>query len=218
MLVVNCKNYREISAENLSSLAAAAAAAATKHRIDVAIAPPHHLLGIQADPRVHVLAQHVDAEPPGSTTGYVVPELLRDAGVSGSILNHSEHRLDPDTIPPLIERLRGLGMTSVLCTRDVAETASYAPLRPDYIAIEPPELIGTGRSVSTERPELISEAAESVRGTGTTLLCGAGIVSGDDVSRALGLGAAGILVASGVVKSPDPAAALGDLAQSMANR
>jgi triosephosphate isomerase len=218
MLVVNCKNYRGISAENLMSLAAAAAAAVAKYHIDVAIAPPHHLLGLQAGPRVRVLAPHVDAESPGSTTGYVIPELLADAGVSGSILNHSEHRLDPAAIPDLIERLRGLGMMSVLCVRDVEETAAYAPLRPDYIAIEPPDLIGTGRSVSTERPELISEAAESVRDTGTTLLCGAGIVSGGDVRRAVELGAAGILVASGVIKAPDPAAALDDLAQSMANR
>lgn len=215
MLIVNCKNYREVSPVGLASLAAAAAAAAARHHTRVAIAPPHHLLGLQTGGDVLVLSQHVDSKPPGSTTGFVIPELLADAGVSGSILNHSEHRLNPDDIPPLIDRLRGLGMASVLCTRDVAETAEYAPLHPDYIAIEPPELIGTGRSVSTERPELISEAVESVRGTKTTLLCGAGIVSGSDVSRAAELGAAGILVASGVVKAADPAAALEELAQAL---
>ena len=217
MLIVNCKNYREMSPASLASLTAAAAAAATGHRIRVAVAPPHHLLGLRTSGNVLVLAQHVDAKPLGSTTGFVIPELLADAGVSGSILNHSEHRMNPDDIPRLIDRLHGLGMTSVLCTRDVAETAEYAPLHADYIAIEPPELIGTGRSVSSERPELISEAAEAVRGTKTTLLCGAGIVSGSDASRAAELGAAGILVASGVVKAADPAAALEELAQALGN-
>ena len=218
MLVVNCKNYPSITAGSLASLAEAAAKAAAAYRTGVAIAPPHHLLGMRAVPGVTVMAQHVDTKRPGSTTGHVVPELLKDAGVAGSIINHSEHRLDPDAIPNTIERLRGLGMISVLCTRDVEETARYAPLRPDYVAVEPPELIGTGRSVSTERPEIISEAAEAVRGAGTVLLCGAGIVTGDDVARARQLGAAGILVASGVVKARDPGAALDELARPLANR
>lgn len=218
MLVINCKNYPEVSAKSLEALAAAAATAMAKHKIDVAIAPPHHLLGLAVPLGVGVLAQHIDVAPLGSTTGYVVPDLLRDAGILGSIINHSEHQLDPDSIPILVERLRSLKMKSVLCTRDVSETVMYAPLRPDYIAIEPPDLIGTGRSVSTERPELISEAVNSIRHTGTPLLCGAGIVSGSDVERALELGAAGVLVASGVVKVSDPAAALEDLAESLANR
>jgi len=57
----------------------------------------------------------------------------------------------------------------------------YVKLNPDYIAIEPPELIGSGKAVSKEKPELIAKAAKAVKNTNTKLLCGAGIVSGEDV-------------------------------------
>lgn len=218
MLIVNCKNYCSITADSLADLVKAAEKTAARYNTHIAISPPLHLLGMQTSSGIDILAQHVDTKPPGSTTGHIVPELLKDAGVSGSLLNHSEHRLDPETIPETIERLRSLAMTSVLCTQDAEETALYAPLCPDYIAVEPPELIGTGRSVSTERPDIISEAAEAVHGTRTVLLCGAGIVTEHDVVRAKELGAAGILVASGVVKATDPGMALDKLAHPLANR
>ena len=104
-------------------------------------------------------------------------------------------------------------MTSILCVRNVRELRKYAPLGPDYVAIEPPELIGSGRAVSTERPGIISSAARAVSEsspvrtspkatthTRPQLLCGAGVVSGADVARAVELGSAGILVASGIIK------------------
>ena len=59
------------------------------------------------------------------------------------------------------------------------------------------------KAVSTEKPELITKAAVAVKSAKnkTKLLCGAGIVSGEDVSKAVELGSKGILVASGIVKS-----------------
>jgi triosephosphate isomerase len=94
-------------------------------------------------------------------------------------------------------------MISVVCVKDVSEAAKYAKLNPTYIAIEPPELIGTGRAVSTERPELITKAVQAVRAAKnkTKLLCGAGIVTGKDVRKAIELGSEGILVASGIIKA-----------------
>ena len=59
-------------------------------------------------------------------------------------------------------------------------------MNPTFIAIEPPELIGTGRAISTEKPGLITNAVQAVKSAknSTKLLCGAGIVSGQDVSKA----------------------------------
>ena len=94
-------------------------------------------------------------------------------------------------------------MTSVLCVKDVAEVKKYVKLNPDYIAIEPPELIGSAKAVSKEQPDLIIKAANTVKSAKnkTKLLCGAGIVSGDDVIKATELGSVGILVASGIIKA-----------------
>lgn len=216
LLVVNCKNYTEMAGDRLDQLVRDAQAASRRYGIEIAVAPPHHRLAMPAAPPVMVLAQHVDTAFPGSTTGFVVPEMLKSAGVGGSIINHSEHRISADEVAATITRLRDLGMISVVCTRDAGETGRYASMGPDYVAVEPPELIGTGRSVSTERPGLINEAAEAVReaGTRTRLLCGAGIVTGDDVAKAMSLGSSGILVASGVVKAGDPGRVLDELAKA----
>ena len=133
----------------------------------------------------------------------MVPELLKKSGVKGSLINHSEHRISPKEIEILVSKLRELKMVSVLCVKDVAEAKKYSKLNPDFIAIEPPELIGSGKAVSKEKPELITKAVKAIQNskTSTKLLCGAGIVSGEDVSAAIRLGSEGILVASGIIKA-----------------
>ena len=247
MLVINCKNYAEVStAPRVRRLVRAADSAAAKLGVEVCVAPPQHMIGVAAEEAasiarerrgagpsssrrrsrrrlLRILSQHADVQPAGSTTGYVIPELLKAAGAEGSIINHSEHRIRPAEIAATVKRLRDAGMASILCVRNVRELRKYVPLGPDYVAIEPPELIGSGRAVSTERPEIISGAARAVSEpprasaasresssspssiTAATharpqLLCGAGVVSGADVAKAAELGSAGVLVASGIIK------------------
>ncbi len=215
MIIVNCKNYAEATGRGLARLVRAAEAASARHGTRIAIAPPPHLLSSVRSRRVLTFAQHADDRDTGSTTGYVVPELLHAAGVSGSIINHSEHRVRPAELRAVISRLRGLGMTSVACARSVAETAKIASLGPDYVAIEPPSLIGSGIAISRARPGLIRDAAAALARSRARLLCGAGIVTGEDVSRAIELGSEGILVASGIVRARSPARALSELASRM---
>jgi len=73
-------------------------------------------------------------------------------------------------------------------------------LKIEYIAYEPPELIGGDISVSEAKPEIIERITSKV----DNLLVGAGIKKKEDVKRSLELGAKGILVASGVVKAKNP--------------
>jgi len=217
LFVINCKNYEEVSGDRIVRFVKTAERVSKKYGVRIAIAPPQHLVGLAAESRMPILAQHVDDSKAGSTTGFVVPELLKKSGVSGSLINHSEHRTDSKSIRNLIERLRDLKMTSVLCVRDVPEVRKYVRLDPDYIAIEPPELIGSGRAVSKERPGMITKAADAVKSAKnkTELLCGAGIVSGDDGARAVELGSAGILVASGIVKAKNWARTMSEFAGAM---
>jgi len=133
----------------------------------------------------------------------MVPEIVKKSRINGALINHSEHRISPREITNLVKRLKKLKMKTVVCVKNVREAEKYAKLNPTYIAIEPPELIGTGRAISTERPQLITKAVDAVQSAKNTtkLLCGAGIVSGDDVARAKELGSKGILVASGIIKA-----------------
>jgi triosephosphate isomerase (TIM) len=203
LFIINFKNYEEISGANASKLAKIAEKISKKYKIKIAVAPPHHLLSEIAKHSIPVLAQHVDIANTGSTTGFIVPEIIKKSNVSGSLINHSEHRISEKEITELVSRLKKLGMISVVCVKDVNEVKKYAKLNPDYIAIEPPELIGTGKAVSKEKPEVITKSVMAVlqAKNSTKLLCGAGIVSGKDVAKAMQLGANGILVASGIVKA-----------------
>ena len=217
MFIINCKNYEEIAGDKIIKFVKTAEKISKKYKIKIAIAPPQHLIGAVTKSFIPILAQHVDDSKVGSTTGYVIPELLKKSKVSGSLINHSEHRISSKEIAELVSKLRELKMISVLCVKDVLETRKYAKLNPDYIAIEPPELIGSGKAVSKERPELITKAAEAVKSAknNTKLLCGAGIVSGEDVSKAIELGSKGILVASGIIKAKDWDKIISEFAKSM---
>ncbi len=217
MFVINCKNYEEISGDKIIKFVKIAEKVSKKYKVRIAIAPPQHLIGLVANSSIPILAQHIDDSKVGSTTGFVIPELLKKSKVSGSLINHSEHRISSKEIVKLVSKLKKLKMISVLCVKNVSEARKYAKLNPNYIAIEPPELIGSGKAVSKEKPGLIIKAADAVKSAknNTKLLCGAGIVSGEDVVKAVELGSKGILVASGIIKAKDWNKVITEFAKSM---
>jgi triosephosphate isomerase len=203
MFIINCKNYEEISGDKIKKFIKIAEQVSKKYKIKIAISPPQHLIGLVANSSIPILAQHIDDSKIGSTTGYIIPELLKKSKVKGSLINHSEHRISSKEIEKLVVKLKELKMISIVCVKDVAEVKKYLKINPDFIAIEPPELIGSGKAISTEKPDLIQKAAKIVNDSKnkTKLLCGAGIVSGEDVAKSLELGSKGILVASGIIKA-----------------
>jgi len=156
LFIINCKNYEEISGPKILKFVKIAERVSRKYKVKIAIAPPQHLLGQISNSSLPILAQHLDTAKVGSTTGYMVPEIVKKSKIQGSLINHSEHRISSKEISTLVARLKKLKMISVVCVKNVAEAKKYAKLNPNYIAIEPPELIGSGRAVSKERPELIT--------------------------------------------------------------
>ncbi len=143
-------------------------------------------------------------------------EAVKEAGAVGTLINHSERRLPFKDVEGSVKRARSAGLVSVVCTDAPETAASAAALNPDMVAIEPPELIGTGIPVSRAAPEVVTGAVILVKKANSKVivLCGAGITKGEDVAAALRLGTEGVLVASGVVKASDPYAALLDLARA----
>ena len=203
-LIINLKNYLEIGGNDSIKFASEATGVQKKYDVDIVISPPlSSLLAVSNITKLPVVSQHVDDKSVGPSTGFIVPEIIKSCGAVGSILNHSEHKIDLLTVNNLIKRLRGLDLISIVCAADVGEVKNIAAFSPDYIAIEPPELIGKGIAVSKANPSIISKSVKIVRNNSTTtrVLCGAGIVNKSDVTRALELGVDGILVASGIVKS-----------------
>jgi len=217
MFIINCKNYEEIAGEKIIKLAKIAEKISKKYKIKIAIAPPHHLIPLITKFGIIVLAQHLDDKKVGSTTGFMIPEIIKKSKIDGSIINHSEHRITESEIKNLVKRLKKLKLKTVVCVKNVSEAKKYAKINPTFIAIEPPELIGTGRAISTEKPQLITNSINAVQSAknSTKLLCGAGIVSAEDVSRAVKLGSKGILVASGVIKAKNWESILSDFSRGL---
>ena len=102
MFIINCKNYEEIAGGKIIEFVKIAEKISKKYKIKIAVAPPQHLIGLVANSLIPILAQHVDNSKVGSTTGFMIPELLKKSKVSGSLINHSEHRISRDEISKLV--------------------------------------------------------------------------------------------------------------------
>jgi len=217
-LIVNFKNYVEVLGEGSVRLALAVERVSDELGIEGIVAPPTPMLSLVCSrTRVQVYSQSVGSDSGDKTTGEILPEAVKAAGAAGTILNHSESRCPPAELRILLPRLVGMGMGVCLCAQTAEEAADLSALGPKYLAIEPPELIGSGVAVSKARPELVRETVAAVRnkGYGGRVLCGAGIVSGEDVAMAVKLGVDGVLVASSVVKAHDWDSRVRELAGSL---
>jgi triosephosphate isomerase len=223
-IVLNFKTFPQALGEHALRLARAA------H--DVAIANPHVLFIIApATPDLHaiaraaefnsknflVFAQHADALEAGQHTGSVPLEAVRAAGARGVFVNHSEKRLAHDVVSKTVERARALELKTLVCAESPRESREFARFAPWAVAVEPPELIGTGVGVSTARPELVKDALAEVKNvnSGVLFFAGAGVSNADDVRAAVRLGAEGVLLASAFVKSREPKKFLEGLVETL---
>ena len=214
LFVLNLKTYPASLGGGALEIARDLAEAGRSAAVAVAIAPAApDLAAVARLGLLPVLAQHVDPVEAGPTTGFLPVAALVTEGLRGSLVNHSEHPISRDAISAVTSRLGTAGLSAVVCARDGKVAGALAGLRPPYIAVEPPELIGGNRAVSTAKPEVIVESVGTVRAASasTRLLCGAGIRGRADVRRALELGAEGVLVASAVALAPKPRDAIVEL-------
>jgi len=153
-----------------------------------------------------------------SHTGSTLAEAAADAGATGTLINHSENRLKLADIDGSIEAAERTDLETIVCANNPEQIGAAAALGPDSVAVEPPELIGTGTPVSKADPDIVTDAVEAAAAVDDSVdvLCGAGISTGDDVISAQDLGATGVLLASGVAKADNPRAALEDLVEPLA--
>ncbi len=217
-LILNFKNYAEVQGEGSIRLARAAEKVSKELSAKIIVAPPTPMLALTASKvGIQVFSQSIGVVRGEKTTGAIVPEAVKAAGATGTLLNHSEARVEREALPELLALLKTLKLKTCICARDSREAASLARLGTEYLAVEPPELIGSGVAVSKARPQLVTRTLEAARSSGYRglVLCGAGIVDGRDVRKAVELGVDGVLVSSSVVKSTNWVSSIRDLAVSL---
>ena len=214
IIAINFKTYAQATGERALKVAKAAEEVYKETGVTIVVAPQlADLYRIAQEVEIPVFAQHIDPIKPGSHTGHVLPEAVKEAGAVGTLLNHSENRMILADLEAAIRRAEEVGLMTMVCSNNPAVSAAVAALTPNYVAVEPPELIGTGVPVSKAKPEVITNTVELVKkvNPGVKVLTGAGISTGEDVKKALELGTVGVLLASGVTKAKDPEKAIRDL-------
>ncbi len=214
MIVLNLKTYKK-SLEKALYFVDIAGEIVEETGVRVIVCPPLVFLKDAAERFSDVFAQYADPESPGAFTGSIPVEGLKIAKVKGSLVNHSEKKIKMfEKIKAIVERLHQNALESLVCAENPEEAEKIASLHPTYVAIEPPELIGSGISVSTAKPEIITDAVKRIKTINEKLpvLCGAGVSNVDDVQKTLELGADGVLLASAFVNSENPKEFLKSLA------
>jgi triosephosphate isomerase len=148
--------------------------------VDVVIAPPFVSLATAVESGLPVYAQNVHWEPEGAFTGEVSVGMLKEIGVAGAIVGHSERRqyfgeTDETTARRAAAALEG-GLGVVACVgeteeeREAGETVAVlhrqvGALPRDerlVIAYEPVWAIGTGKASTPEHAEDAHEGIKSM--------------------------------------------------------
>jgi len=218
IIIVNFKTYKESTGDNAIKLAKICNKTAEETKTSIAVAVQStDIYKISKIVSIPILSQHIDAIDFGKNTGFLLPESVKQAGAEATLLNHSEHRLDFDLLKKSIQRAKQAGLKTIVCAKSTEETKNIANLNPDFIAIEPLELIGGKVSVSKAKPEVISNSVKAIKAINNKIkvLCGAGIHNENDIKKSIELGADGVLVASGIVKTRNQEAALKDLVNGL---
>ncbi len=207
IIIVNFKTYLEATGPKAIALAKQAEKVNNETGVCIVVAPQFADISRVAEAvEIPVFSQHIDPIKPGSNTGKVLLDSVKEAGAVGTLINHSERQIKLAEIDEIIKMTAKNDLVSCVCTSNSQISAAIAYLNPDIISIEPPELIGTGVAVSKAKPEEVSKTIRLVSKVNpkALLLCGAGISHGEDVSVAMKLKTQGVLVASAIVKAKDP--------------
>ncbi len=214
IVILNYKTYLESSGDKALSLAKDLKSAYDETGIPMIASPQAiDITKIKDETSIPVYAQHIDPIKPGGNTGSNLLESFLANGIDGTLLNHSEKRMKLADIESLVTKAKESNLKTCVCSNNVATSEAIATLSPTYVAVEPPELIGTGIPVSKAEPEIITGTVDKVKNINKNVkvLCGAGISTGEDMKAAIELGAEGVLLASGIIKAKNPKEALLDL-------
>jgi triosephosphate isomerase len=201
LFFINFKTYDESTGKNAAELIRTIEKKFSGNSSMIVVLNP---LDSMIDTTLQKYIQTAEPLAAGPFTGHVPIGVVRKYNYSGVMLNHSECRISTDKIGESVAMASNLGLKSLVCADGLEKIKEVMPFKPDFIAYEPPELIGGNISVSTAKPGIIEEAVKLLKGTKSKLIVGAGIKNKLDVRMSRKLGAEGILVSSGVVKSPEP--------------
>ena len=218
LIFINFKTYPEATADSALHLAEIIHDVTNEVGITIFVSPQFTDINpIISKFDLPVFAQHVDYAKPGRNTGFIIPESIKKAGCIGTIINHSERPLSLEETELTINRCKETELISCLCASNAQETESIAKKRPDMMIVEIPELIGTGKAISTVNPEVVLDAIRVIKEIDDKIfvIAGSGISTKEDVSKAIELGMQGVGASRGFVTADNPKDVLTEMALAL---
>lgn len=207
MIFLNFKTYKSGTGKN--AVLMSKIVEELSHQAGLRIVPvvqPLDIKEVVESVSVEVWTQKIDPVTFGANTGSILPEAVLEDGASGVFLNHSEIRPNNfEELSTACDRAKEVGLKTLIFAKDLEELEKISSLGPDFIAYEPPLLIGSSDvSVAMAEPDVIAKAVIISRNSGIPLIVGAGVHSSHDVKKCLELGAVGVAVASDIMNADDP--------------
>jgi len=218
VIIVNFKTYPHVDGKKSLELSRTCERVSKRTGASIAVCPPLPELSLIASAvDIPVLSQNIDSAESRARTGSVTLSAVREAGAVGTLINHSECRRTLADIESIVSACRREKLTTIVCSNNIETSRAVSLISPDFVAMEPPELIGGDISVTSADPDIVKGTVDRVREVSpdVKVLTGAGVKTAEDVRVALELGTVGVLLASGVVKSKDPASVLESLASGL---
>ncbi len=199
MIVINFKNYK------FGSHALKLAKKIQKYLSSAIIAVPStEISPIAKKTKIKIYAQNISPYKKGRATGFDLPQAIKIAGASGTLLNHSEHRIPMKEIKESVKICHSLSLKVIICISNLQEIKKILPLHPYAIAFEDPKLVGSGKSITKYKSKTIGKFSLMLSKTKVIPLCGAGISTADDVKQAYSLGCKGVLISSAIANIKNP--------------
>jgi triosephosphate isomerase (TIM) len=216
MIFLSLKTYKEATGEPVIKLLSSVKKISQETGVKIIpVAQPTDIYRIKKELDIEVWAQHMDPIDPGKNMGWLSPYSLKEAGATGVIINHSEHKTTDENVKKILDKAREYQLKNVVIAFDPETVIKYDSWEPDFISYEREDAIGTGESMVKKEEENIKKLVTVLK---RPLIIGAGISTGEDVADAVKIGAVGVIMASRFVLAKDPEAKLRELAEGFRDR
>lgn len=211
MIFLSLKTYKESTGEAAVKLLSCVKKVSQETGVTIIPAvQPTDIYRVKKELGIEVWAQHMDPIEPGKNMGWLSPYALKEAGATGLVINHSEHKMDDVHVKKILDKAKEYDLKSIICGFNMDMVIKFDSWDPDYISYEREDMIGTGVSMITKEAENIKKLVSVLK---RPLVIGAGISTGEDIRQAIKLGAVGAILASGFVFAKDPEKKLRELAE-----
>ncbi len=217
LIIVNFKAYPDVFGEKGIRLAKIAEKVSEEHGVSIAICPPlPYLVKYSEIFNIPVFSQKVDCITGKNGTGKISVKMIKASGASGTLINHSENRMILADLEEVVRNSRTHRLYTIICTNNEAVSAAAAKLDPHAVAFDPPELTGTGVSISVVQPEIIQNSVKRIKMENPRVspFCGVGVLTPVDIEKALDMGIEGVIIDQIFVQAKDPHELLQNLVKS----